>query len=60
VHHPTATMARIGEHPQPAEVHVMLINIDEELGSSVIRLTPANAAKLGHRLIVAAESVELP
>ncbi|MBV8177860.1 MAG: hypothetical protein JOY55_06215 [Mycobacterium sp.] len=52
--------AHIEVDPTPTG-HVMLIAIgnDDDLDSMVIRLTPANAAKLGQKLIDAASKVEL-
>ena len=46
--------------PSPATNQVVLIHVDEDLDTTVVRLTPGNAARLGHMLIAAAESVEMP
>ncbi|MCV6966036.1 hypothetical protein H7J50_19805 [Mycobacterium intermedium] len=40
--------------------HIMLIAIEDGLGSHVLRLTPSNAAKLGQRLIDVASWMETP
>ncbi len=46
--------------PCPATGQVLLIHVDEDLETTVVRFTPANAYKLGLKLIAAAEQVELP
>lgn len=56
----TARESHIVLDPTPTRDGVLMINITEDMASWVIRLTPANAAKLGHRLILAAEAVQLP
>jgi hypothetical protein len=43
-----------------ADGHVLLVTVDDNLTSTAIRLTPANAAKLGQRLIDVAYRMERP
>lgn len=43
-----------------ADGRVLLVHFDDELESTAVLLTPAMAAKLGHRLIHTAAQVESP
>lgn len=43
--------ARTHVDPSPATGEVLLIHVDEDLDTTVVRLTPENAVKLGQTLI---------
>lgn len=51
--------ARIYIEPTP-DGNILIVAVDEELGSSVLWLSPASAYKLAQMLIAAAEYVEMP
>lgn len=50
---------RISIDPTP-DGRILLVSVDDDLRSSVLLLTPANAYKLAQMLIAVAESVEMP
>ena len=52
--------ARFEVDPTPDGRRVLLIYTDDDLDSLVIRMSPAAAAKLGHKLINVAAQQESP
>lgn len=50
--------ARIAVDPMPSTGHILVIHVTDDLDSFVLRFTSGQAAKLGHRLIAAAQEME--